>query len=127
MSTIPRQNIKENIKYTEKGTPIYCLQKGIGTGMYLERKKNLPFMSLQMIKYIGEQYENKFFKKNIKTITDLFKYVKQHTKKQNEDLLKSVLKMRNNVIDYKAYNSVIHFLYFSQEIPINKLPLCKKI
>lgn len=125
--SIPTHNLKENVRYISKGTPLSCMQKGIGTGIYIEKRKSLPALSLQQIKYIGEQYENKFSKKNVKTITDLFKYIKTHSKTQNEKLLKDVLTMRNNTLDNKAYNSVIHYLYFSNEIPIIKLPMCKKI
>jgi hypothetical protein len=124
---IPKKNIKENLKYVSRGTPISCMQKGIGTGIHLEKRKNLPTFSLQQIKFIGEQYENKFYNKNIKDIIELINYVKIHTKSQNEKLLKSVLTMKNKNVDYKAYNSIIHFLYYSSEISISKLPFCKKI
>lgn len=124
---IPKKNTKENLKYVSRGTPISCMQKGIGTGIHIQKRKNLPTFSLQQIKFIGEQYENKFFNKNIKNISELINYIKIHTKSQNEKLLKSVLTMKNNNVDYKAYNSIIHFLYYSNEIPISKLPLCKKI
>jgi hypothetical protein len=124
---VPHHNLKENLRYTARGTPVSCMQKGIGTGIHIEKRNKLSTLSLQQIKFIGEQYENKFYNKNIKDITELIKYIKTHTQSQNEKLLKSILTMRNNIIDYKAYNSIIHFLYYSNEIPISRLPLCKKI
>lgn len=125
--SVPINNLKENIKYTSRGTPLSCMNKGIGVGIHIEKKSHMSPLSLQQIKFIGEQYNIKFSKKKIRNITDLIKYMKTHTKSQNEKLLKDVLTMKNNNVDYKAYNSVIHYLYYSNEVLLSKLPFCKKI
>jgi hypothetical protein len=124
---LPTKNIRENIKYTKRGTPSSCMKKGVGVGIHIEKKNNLSSLSLQQIKYVGQHYEDKFKRNRINTIIDLIKYIKTHSKEHNERLLKNVVKMRNNSVDYKAYNSIIHYLYFSNEVSLSKIPFCKKI
>lgn len=122
--SIPESKIF-NTYYTRRGTPNECLRKGIGIALYEQNLKTLPKNSLQRIKYIGVKYNNNFKNKNIKTTISLLKFAKSNSVANIEKLLKSVLKKSNsNVIDRRAYNSVLMYLYMNG---YTKIPQCKKI
>lgn len=124
---MPTVNKKENLRYTGRGTPLSCMKKGIGVGLYMEHKAGLPTLSLQHIKYIGDVYEQQFARSRIRNIPQLFQYIQTHTRRQNEAMLRTVLTNAMDTVDIRAYNSVIHFLYMSNETPRAKLPACTPI
>jgi len=113
--------IQNNKKYTREGTKFECMKKGFGSGMYAERAKHLPATSLQNIKYVGNEYEGKFAQRNIKTIQDL------RTKAKNKAALTKVLKevftKSNGVLDKRAYNATLLYLY---QHGIGNLPQCDR-
>lgn len=118
----PKKVTGENYYYVRKGTSYECMKKGFGAGMGEERRKNLPSNSLQNIKYIGPVYAQNFASKGIKTIANLIKFAQT---KGIKKLLHQVLKKSNGILDTKAYNSTLLFLYKSGSI--KNLPRCKKI
>jgi hypothetical protein len=65
-------------KYTKKGSPSECIKKGIGAGIYIEKKKNLTKTSLQNIPYIGPVYEKKFKSHKITTLAKLESYIEDY-------------------------------------------------
>lgn len=106
---VPRRQGK---RYTRKGTSFECMKKGFGAGMYKEKAKHLPENSLQRIKYIGETYEANFRRKRVTTLEGLVRKVNNlNTKRQKERFLKSAVTKANDVLDSKAYNSLMLFLY----------------
>jgi len=109
--------------YTRKGTQYECLQKGIGTGMAIERTRGLPNDSLQQIKYVGVVYEANFKKLKIQNTTQLINYSKV-SNKATEELLRRVFIKKGGVFDEKAYNSTLLFLYNKG---LNNLPQCIKL
>lgn len=115
-----------NSVYTEKGTPYTCLRKGVGFGMNEEKKKHLLKYSLQHIPYIGPIYDDNFINLDIKSTAQLLKYAKSHTKEEIEELLDAVFTKSNSVIDRKAYNSTLMYLY-EHGINDKKLPTCIKM
>lgn len=116
--------IKDNIKYIGKGTAGECMKKGFGIGMYTEKTKSLPALSLQRIKYVGEVHDGNFRSKGVTTTTQLLNKMRPLSTTQKESFLHSVLTKKGGDLDKKAYNSVIVFLYSNG---INSLPVCSKI
>jgi hypothetical protein len=120
---------KPNKRYRRAGTRVECLRKGFGAGKFTEIAKSLPEDSLQHIKYIGPAYETNFRKEGIKNLTDLVHYSKMLvTAAVLREVLTEVCTRTDGVLDTKAYNSVIAYLY-SQNIPrlTNKLPACVRM
>jgi hypothetical protein len=124
---IPKRDYDSDSFYYKRGTPYECMQKGYGTGSAIERKKTLAGTSLQQIKYVGEIYEEKFKEHGIDNLNDLIGYAKKHSKTDFaiENLLKNVFTKSNNVLDKKAYNSTLLFLYNKDSVL--RLPSCKVI
>jgi hypothetical protein len=125
-TVIPKRKKTDEIYYVRHGTPYECLKKGYGAGMITEKNKNLPKDSLQQIKYVGEKYENTFKKQNIKNIKSLILHIKDHNHTSNEKLLKSIFVKKGGIVDKRAYNSTILFLYNGGANP-KILPECDKI
>lgn len=121
---IPTRNKSDEKYYTRKGTPLECMKQGFGAGVYTEKKKHLDKKSLQNIKYVGETYENNFNKKNIYVLEDLLSYASTHTAQQIKKLLTVVFKKKGGVLDQRAYNSTILFIYKNG---ISSVPQCSKI
>lgn len=119
--SLPPPSYQNNVRYTRLGGRYECLKKGIGVGTVIS--KSYPAGSLQNIKYIGEKHEASFFKHKIKTTSQLISKVNTSTSSQNKKLLENVLTKSDGNVDYKAYNSVIVFL-FERGIPEKLLPLC---
>jgi hypothetical protein len=111
--------------YVRTGERHECLRQGIGAGIATAKKH--PPSSLQSIKYIGEKYEDAFKKAGIKNTTELKKETKSKTPAQIKKLLEGVLSKkgsgRNKIVDQRAYNSVILYLYRGGIT----VPKCKKI
>jgi len=125
---IPTKNLQQNLKYNRKGTSIECLKKGINTGIYLERNKNLPESSLKNIKYIGDYFEEKFISKRINTVQQLINKIQLSSQNNNKRFLENICKNRAGNIDYRVYNSIIHFVYHnSNREVVRKLPECKTL
>lgn len=121
--TIPRHSV--NRRYTRKGTRRECLKKGFGAGMYTEKNKSLNPTSLQQIKYIGERYEQRFdIIGNIRSTTQLINYAKTRNSNQIDRFLKRILVKSNQVIDQRAYNMVVLFLY---QKGVRNVPRCTRI
>lgn len=112
--------------YTKTGTRYECLKQGIGVGIGTTKKKQLPRTSLQTIKYIGEKHEENFINAGIKTTTDLLKEMGKKTATQIKSTLEAILgkKGKKTIVDMKAYNSVILYLYRHGVVNV---PTCKKI
>lgn len=123
-SPVPEPNLKENIRYTERGTPLTCMKKGVGVGRRIERQSHLPPHSLQNIKYIGEVYEANFVAKRVRNVPQLVKYIRAHSREQNGRFLREVLTDAVGRTDQRAMNSVLHFLYYENELIRSKLPVC---
>jgi hypothetical protein len=122
---IPVREKGADTHYVKKGTVHQCIQKGFGAGMAIERAKNLPVNSLQRIKYVGEVYESNFKKKKINNTTSLIKYSKTLTKEGLKTFLESVLIRKDDVVDMRAYNSTLLYLY--KNGIYENLPSCSKI
>ena len=110
--------------YIRAGERHECLKQGIGAGIATAKKH--PPTSLQSIKYIGEKYNESFKDAGIKNTSDLKKETKKRTPAQIKSLLESILSKKNGrkkIIDQRAYNSVILYLYRGGI----STPKCKKI
>lgn len=114
--------------YYKAGTRTECLKQGIGVGMASVKKKHLPRNSLQQIKYIGEKHEESFVKAGIKNINDLLREAGSKTSPQIKALLEKILGKAagkgKKVLDNRAYNSVILYLYRHGVVNV---PGCKKM
>ena len=121
---IPQRNQEDEFKYISFGTRFQCMKKGFGAGLNSHLKKGVPNYSLKNIKYIGEKYESNFENENIFTINQLAEYIERHTKRELKELLKRVLIKSNNILDKKAYNSLLMFMYKAGH---HNLPSCKTI
>lgn len=120
----PPKKSKDGSRYYKTGTRRECLSKGFGAGMHKERGENLPAKSLQQIKYVGEKHEKDFKKAGIHDTDDLIKQMRKRTTLEIEKILKRILLRKDGVLDAKAYNCVIVFLYKNG---IGGVPSCKKI
>lgn len=121
---IPERNINDEFKYISLGSRNQCMKKGFGAGMYSQINKSIPIYSLQKIKYVGKKYESNFNQENIFTIDQLEEYIERHTKNEFKILLKKVFVKSNNILDKKAYNSLLMFMHKRGH---NHLPSCKEI
>lgn len=110
--------------YSRHGTPRECLTKGFGAGMYSERAKHLPVDSLQKIKFVGEKYEANFAVEKIKNVDDLGWYVHNHTVSQIDAMLRRVFQKKGGVLDLKAYNATLLYLYKRGE---PRIPNCQRM
>jgi len=115
---------KKDKIYYKIGTRYECMKKGIGAGMHIERNESLPIDSLQQIKYVGEKHELAFKRAGIKTISSLIREMKGRTSKEMEVILKKILSKSDGVVDGRAYNHVVLYLY---KHGIANVPQCKKI
>jgi len=122
--TIPKKT-KNNTRYVRKGTNYECMTKGFGAGMATEKLKKLPLNSLQRIKYVGETYESNFKKKNVNNTDQLITHIKTLEKEKVSTFLKSIFRKKDGVVDQRAYNSTLVFLYESGVY--TNLPQCSKI
>jgi len=108
-------------KYIKKGSPSECIKKGIGAGIYIEKKKNLTKNSLQNIPYIGPVFEKNFKSHKITTLSKLEEYIEDSSISKIKKMLTDVCTKSNGQIDPKAYNSVILYLYYKGH---RDLPVC---
>jgi hypothetical protein len=122
----PSEAREKGVRYIRKGTPYECMKKGIGVGIAQQRKKNLPQNSLQHIKYIGELYEKNFRKNGIRTRTSLVQKMRGMDAEEKSEFLKGILVNSSDKVDYRAYNSVLLYL-FSHGVDQDELPRCSKI
>jgi len=120
----PPKGAKNDAYYSGKGTRAACLKAGIGVGIYIERDKKLPANSLQKIKYVGEKHEKKFKKVGITNTDELVKKMKKKTIPEKEKILKRVLVKKGGLLDVRAYNSTLLYLYRHGN---GDLPSCKKM
>lgn len=124
LSNKPPKKAKEGKYYYKTGTRVECLRAGFGAGTHIERNANLPANSLQQIKYVGEKHEKDFKAVGIKTTADLLKEMRKKTTHEIEKILKRILVRSNGVLDARAYNSTIVYLY---KHGVGSVPPCKKI
>lgn len=111
--------------YRRAGTKTECLKKGFGAGKYSEKRTGLKETSLQQIKYVGEEYEKRFRAKGIRTTTKLISEMYGKTSKGIETFLKKIFTRNSTkVVDVRAYNSTLLFLYSHGN---GSLPQCIKI
>lgn len=115
---------KKGDVYYKTGSRYECLKKGFGAGKHTERKENLDADSLQQIKYVGDKHEADMKKRGINNISDLLAKCRKNTLEQNKSLLQDILTKSNKVIDARAYNSTLLYLYSRG---ITKIPTCQKI
>lgn len=120
----PRRKAGDLKYYHKTGSRYDCVKVGYGAGKYGERKKHLPSQSLQQISYIGEVYEKNFKKIGITSTTDLIREVSTRSSREIDGLLKRVFTKKGNILDKRAYNSTLVFLY---QHGIGHLPSCSKI
>lgn len=112
------------IHYIRSGTRSECLRIGVGVGKYTTLKKDISPTSLQQIKYVGDEYEKKFMAKGVANTKDLLAYARIRPPQEIEKLLKSILVKSNKVVDARAYNSTLVFLYRNG---VGVLPRCTRI
>lgn len=124
LSNKPPKKAKDGSFYYKTGTRVECLRKGFGAGTHIERNANLPSNSLQQIKYVGEKHEKDFKAAGIETNTALIKQMRKRTTSEMEKILKRILVRSDGILDARAYNSVIVYLYKNG---IGAVPACKKI
>jgi hypothetical protein len=124
ISNKPPKKAKEGKYYYKTGTRTECLRVGFGAGTHIERNNNLPSNSLQQIKYVGEKHEKDFKTAGISTNTELIKQMRKRTTLEMEKILKRILVRSDGVLDARAYNSVVVYLYKNG---IGAVPACKKI
>lgn len=123
--TPPKSKLNDPlIRYLRAGTRPECLRIGVGVGKYTTIKSGLPPTSLQQLKYVGEAYEKKFRSAGINNTNELLEFARIRPPSEIEKLLKRVLTKSNNVIDARAYNSTLVFLYRNG---IGALPKCFRI
>ena len=119
---IPRK--KGNKRYVRRGTASECLVLGIGAGIYQERNKNLDRGSVMNIKYVGDYYERKFRNRNIRSISDLKRYVRNRRSSEIKGFLEEISRNRQGRVDKRVFNSVVLFLYLEG---VYWVPDCKYI
>jgi len=123
--TPPKSKLNDPlIKYLRAGTRSECLRIGVGVGKYTTLKSGLPPTSLQQLKYVGDAYEAKFKTAGIANTRELLEFARIRPPKEIEKLLKRVLTKSNSVVDARAYNSTLVFLYRNG---IGSLPKCTRI
>ena len=110
--------------YTKKGTARQCFTKGFGAGMYSTKRKYTPAQSLQLIPYVGEVYERNFTVFNIKDLKSLKQYCRKNGKVRIKNTIRQCITKKNGVVDEKAYNSILRYLYDSG---ITQIPRCVKL
>jgi len=120
---IPTNTFNSTHKYSKRGTPYQCLQKGIGMGVWTERHKQLFSESLLNITYVSETIEQNFKKENIETISQLLQKINSLNSQQINRLLNKICKEKGT-INHKAKNTILLFLYNQN---IQNLPSCKFI
>lgn len=108
-------------KYSRKGTRHECLKRGFGAALKTEMLKTISKTSLQRIKYIGPVYEQNFKKNKIYSTLTLIKKFVPLSKSEKKNLLAKICSRSNGSIDYRAFNSVILYLY---DHNIKNLPGC---
>ena len=111
-------------RYTRKGTSHECLRIGFGAGKSVAESKGLPKTSLRKIRYIGEVYEQHLQEQGIMNIPGLKRYAKSHQPDEIAELLRMVLVRSNGVLDGRAYNSMLLWLY---QQGISRLPGCEAL
>jgi hypothetical protein len=121
---VPERKKGDDKYYTGVGTPYQCMQKGFGAGMYSEKNKSIPKTSVQTIKYVGEVYERNFKNHKINYLEDLKKYANSHNEEELKELLKDVFDKSGGILDKRAYNSTLLYLYKNG---VENLPQCKII
>lgn len=121
---IPKTS-KNGARYVRKGTPYECLSKGYGAGVHNEKAKHLKSTSLQHIRYVGDLYESNFKTKKINTLAGLLNYSKTLSREDLKRFLESVFLKKDGVVDMRAYNSTLMYLYNNGIY--DNLPPCSKI
>lgn len=116
--------VENDNMYMGKGTPNQCMRKGFGAAAARESKKGLSKDNLQQIRYVGPKFEQAFKDNGIATIPILIRYVRDHSVKQINDLLKRVFRNSNGTLNGKGFNSTLLHLYHNGN---NRLPQCVKI
>jgi len=116
-------NIQNGKKYIKEGTKFECMKKGYGSGMYTEKNKHISQNSLRQIKYVGEEYENRFIQKKILNLDDLRRKVKNSKKKTIETLLVEIFTKKSGDLDKRAYNATLMYLYTHG---VGNIPKCSK-
>ncbi len=120
----PNRKSEDQVYYHKTGTRYECMKKGFGAGMYSEKKKNLPQDSLQHIKYVGDVFEQKFKLKGINNTKKLRRELSKKTSHEMAAILKGVFTRKGGVVDKRAYNSTVVYLY---QHGIGNVPKCMKI
>jgi hypothetical protein len=110
-------------KYSRKGSPYECLQKGFGSGLWSEKVKHLPKSSLQHIPYLNIHIEKRFASFDIHTLSQLKSFMRKLSKLDKQTFLFDMC-THSGKLDFKAYNSIILFLYDNS---IQSLPDCHSI
>lgn len=123
---MPKKTKTASSYYSKKGTRAECLKKGFGAGAASERLKTLSKHSLQRIKYVGPTYEERFQEHTITNTKAIIAFGKAHTTQQLSDLLHEIFLKSNGVIDKKAFNSTLMYLY-DNGVSRSRLCPCKKI
>jgi hypothetical protein len=120
----PPKKLDDDTYYFKTGTRYECMKKGFGAGTHIERKNNLSPKSLQQIKYVGEKHEADFKKAGINSTDALVKEMRVKTSSEIASILKRILTKANGVLDTKAYNSTLLYLYKHGN---GGLPACQKL
>lgn len=110
--------------YVRRGTRSECLKKGVGAGVYSEKRKGLSANSLQQIKYVGPYYEDNFRDEGINNLRELLRECRRSSGREIGDLLDDVCRNRNGDLDKRPYNSCVLYLYRKG---VYWVPNCKRI
>jgi hypothetical protein len=124
-TTLPPRQKNEDFYYTRIGTPHECMSKGFGAGINTSETKGISPNSLRKIKYVGEVYVQHFEDEGINNINSLIKYANNNPKGSLEKLLKRVFVKKDGVLDKRAYNSTLMYLF--RNSGQKALPVCQKI
>lgn len=119
---LPRTS-KDGTKYTKKGTPYQCLQKGFGAGKIQEELKNVSATSLRRIKYVTAEHEKAFQKEGIRNLNSLKTKIRGLSLEEIKKLFRKVLKKKGST-DNKAYNMCLLWLF---QHGVSDLPSCVAI
>ena len=107
--------------YTRKGTAYECLRKGYGSGMWNEKKKQYKKDHLIHIPYVTDTIMSSMRNQGIRNTYDLIRVTQPMTIQEKNTFLKKVC-TQGNAIHWKAFNSILLFLYNQH---VDQLPRCK--
>ena len=108
------------VKYSRAGSSYECMKRGYGAA--LANTRQLTTKDVRNIKYIGDAYAKNLKRKRITSLNTLVSKTKNMTAAEKKALFMSCCKKSNGIVDHRAVNSLIMYLY---EKGVDQLPACK--